>query len=148
MKSILTATLIILIFLATNMVATAQDAEKKHKKKGHAVPIESHKDMLGDLQGKWASINDKKTFFVVRDHDQQNFYADKVVDTTFINFYPKCPKQISVKNGLTITGKYLVIRDKNFKFNCYRIAKLNVHDLILVSHPKGNVLRYKKQYYK
>ena len=33
MKSILTATLIILIFLATNMVATAQDAEKKHKKK-------------------------------------------------------------------------------------------------------------------
>ncbi len=140
--------IVTLLFVMLSVCAAAQNSSKRYKKKKHPAPVEINKDMLGDLQGKWASLNDKKTFFVVREHDQQNFYADKVVDTTFINFYDKCPKHISVKDGLTITGKYMVIRDKNFKFKCYRIAKLNVHDLVLISDKKGNVLRYKKQYYR
>ena len=145
MKKINVATLL-LLFVMLSLCVTAQSRVKNHKKK--PVPVENNKDMVGDLQGKWASLNDKKSFFVVREHEQQNFYADKVVDTTFINFYDNCPKRISVKDGLTITGKYMVIRDKNFKFTCYRIAKLNVHDLVLISDKKGNVLRYKKQYYR
>ncbi len=145
MKKRKVATLL-LLFVMLSFYTYAQNKGKRHKK--FPTPVENNKDMLGDLQGKWASLNDKKTFFVVREHDQQNFYADKVVDTTFINFYENCPKQISVKDGLTITGKYMVIRDKNFKFTCYRIARLNVHDLVLISDKKGNVLRYKKQYYR
>ncbi len=146
MKNLLATSLMLLVTIF--ITASAQTAVRKHYKKKHPAPVETNKDMLGDLQGKWASLNDKKSFFVVREHEQQNFYADKVVDTTFINFYDNCPKRISVKDGLTITGKYMVIRDKNFKFTCYRIAKLNVHDLVLISDKKGNVLRYKKQYYR
>lgn len=147
MKKIL-ASSFTLIFIAISLFATAQNTGRKHKKKKHSELVESNKDMLGDLQGKWASLNDKKAFFVVREHDQQNFYADRVVDTTFINFYDNCPKRISVKDGLTISGKCMVIRDKDYKFSCYRIAKLNVHDLVLVSKENGKVLTYKKQYYR
>ena len=136
-------------FLMTFVVlsATAQTVGRKHKKKKHIAPVESNQDMLSDLQGKWASLDDKKSFFIISDHDQQNFYADKMVDTTFINFYNKCPQHVSVKDGLRITGKYLVTRDKDYTIYCYRILKINTKILELMYLPKGNILRYRKQYF-
>ena len=100
--------------------------------------------MLTLLQGRWASIDDKKTFFEIKGYQQIDIYGKDILDTVTINFYKEYPTKISEDDPKEISGEYLVVRMKERDYYRYKIETLTSNTLILTYLPKGSMLRYKK----
>lgn len=129
---------------------TRHKKRKKHKtthtaKKSESSPGVGNVDMWSDLQGRWTSLDDKKTFFIIRDYTKENYYNDRVVDTTEYNFYNECPPKIVADDIQKKTGRYFVETWKGERQVCYRIRKISP-DEFEMSRDKGKLVRYKKVY--
>jgi len=102
------------------------------------------KDMLEMLQGRWSSLEDKKTFFQIEGDRQINIYGRDALDTATINFYDECPRRISAEDEKRRNGKYLTVQVRPNDFYCYSIDKISTQQLTLTYFPRGSILRYKK----
>jgi hypothetical protein len=102
------------------------------------------KDMLSLLQGRWASTEDKKTFFEVQGDKQVNFYGKDIIDTATVNFYNEYPEHISATDPKQTSGKYMVVEIRKNDFYIYSVEQLTATSLTLMYLPKGSLLHYKK----
>jgi hypothetical protein len=117
------------------------------QKKRHAPVSRSSaasKDMLTMLQGRWSSLDDKKTFFQIEGDKQIDIYGRDILDTATINFYDECPKRITADDEKRKSGKYLIVEVRPNDFYCYSVDKISSQQLVLTYLPKGSILRYKK----
>ncbi|HEX8460630.1 MAG TPA: hypothetical protein VF623_04350 [Segetibacter sp.] len=107
-------------------------------------PSSRSKDMMALLQGRWSSLEDKKTFFQIEGDKQIDIYGRDILDTATINFYDDCPKRISADDEKRRSGKYLVVEVRHNDFYCYSVDKISSQQLVLTYLPKGSILKYKK----
>jgi hypothetical protein len=96
------------------------------------------------LQGRWSSLDDKKTFFQIEGDKQIDIYGRDILDTATINFYDECPKRITADDEKRKSGKYLIVEVRPNDFYCYSVDKISSQQLVLTYLPKGSILRYKK----
>ncbi len=125
--------------------ANAQSRKKQVKKKStsKSKPAAKQKDMLAMLQGRWASIEDQKTFFEVKGDQQINIYGKDVLDTSSINFYNDYPVNIAETDTRKSSGNYMVV-SKGKDHYIYSIDVLTTSRLALMYLPRGNMLNYRK----
>lgn len=138
---------LILLSAALILISPANAQKRKaglSKSAATAKMSTQSKDMLTMLQGRWASLDDKKTFFEIEDDKQINIYGRDILDTATINFYDDCPKRITANDEKRRSGKYLTVQTKPDDFYCYSIDKISLRELVLMYLPKGSLLRYKK----
>ena len=100
--------------------------------------------MLTLLQGRWSSLDDKKTFFHIEGNRQIDIYGRDILDTATINFYNECPDKINAEDEQRKSGKYLTVELKPGDFYCYSVDKITSQQLVLTYLPKGSILRYRK----
>jgi len=139
--------LIISVVILSIEITTPVLAQKKRvpaKSKTTAGKGAQAKDMLEMLQGRWSSLEDKKTFFQIEGDRQIDIYGRDILDTAAINFYDECPKRISTEDEKRRSGKYLTVQVRPNDFYCYSIDKISTQQLTLTYLPKGSILRYKK----
>ncbi len=101
-------------------------------------------NMLAMLQGRWASLEDKKTFFQVQGNLQIDIYGKDILDSATLNFYDDCPRRIIAEEEERVNGKYLVVQLKPDHFLCYEIQSISSQTLVLLNVPRQSVLRFKK----
>lgn len=135
--------------LLTAMILLSSAYAQK-RRAGSIKPVASSKastqpkDMLTMLQGRWSSLDDKKTFFQIEGNKQIDIYGRDILDTATINFYDDCPRRINAEDEKRKSGKYLTVQIKPDDFYCYSIEKISSQQLVLMYLPKGSILRYKK----
>ena len=101
-------------------------------------------NMLTLLQGRWSSLDDKKTFFHIEGNRQIDIYGRDILDTATINFYNECPDKINAEDEQRKSGNYLTVELKPGDFYCYSVDKITSQQLVLTYLPKGSILRYRK----
>ena len=145
MKKVKVVIVFLVVALVSSGTADAQKRRSTKAKTGGASKVASQtKDMLTMLQGRWSSLDDKKTFFQVEGNNQINIYGRDILDTSVINFYDDCPNRISPDDEQRVIGKYLTTQRRPDDFYCYSIDKISSQQLVLTYLPKGSILRYKK----
>lgn len=136
------------VILLTSLFFESGFAQKKRpqqlKKAGRSETANQAKDMLSMLQGRWSSLDDKKTFFQIEGDKQIDIYGRDILDTATINFYDDCPKRVTADDEKRRSGKYLTVQIRPGDFYCYSIEKISSQQLVLMYLPKGSILRYKK----
>jgi len=116
----------------------------KSKKGGHKPVAAKSKNMMALLQGKWQSLDDEKTHFVVEGDKQINFYGKDVLDTMTINFYKEYPVKIADSDPKLTAGTYLTAARRSNDFLVYSIDEITASKLVMMYLPRGSMLRYRK----
>jgi hypothetical protein len=137
----LIAAFLVLVSLANTAAAQQQ---KKLSQKSTNTSTAHPKDMLTLLQGRWSSLEDKKTFFQIEEDRQIDIYGKDILDTATINFYDECPKRVTAEDEKRKSGHYLIVSLRPNDFYCYSVDKLTSQQLVLTYLPKGTILKYKK----
>lgn len=135
--------LVLMLSISALTYSQAQSRAQKGSKINRGKPTKLA-DMLTMLQGRWSSLDDKKTFFQIEGDKQIDIYGRDILDTATINFYNDCPARINPTDEKKRSGRYLTVQLKPDDFYCYSIEKISSQQLVLMYLPKGSILRYKK----
>lgn len=134
----------IAVWIAPSEVYAQKKAATHRTSKAVSNGLGETKDMLSMLQGRWSSLDDKKTFFQIEGDRQIDIYGRDILDTGTVNFYDECPQRITADDKKRRSGKYLTVELRPNDFYCYSIEKISPQQLVLMYLPKGSILRYKK----
>jgi hypothetical protein len=142
MKTIFLQAFVAIFTLSITVSVKAQKKRAAYKKTQTLSKASS--DMLSMLQGRWSSLDDKKTFFHIEGNQQIDIYGRDILDTATVNFYDECPNRINAGDEKRKSGRYLTVQLKPDDFYCYSVEKISSQQLVLMYLPKGSILRYKK----
>jgi len=152
MKKILSLIIMLALFAGLSDVHAQSNKRSKAKKskssskrsaKSRQAPAKS-RDYLGLLQGRWQSLDDAKTYFIVTGDQQVNYYGSDAIDTMTLNFHKEYPVKISAEEPKLKTGGYMTAAKKKNDFLVYTVEALNSSKLVMMYLPRGNLLKYKK----
>ncbi len=106
------------------------------------IPVEENTTTSVDLlQGKWISLDDKKSVIEFINNQKMDIYAGKKMSASEFQLHDKFPvEEGDIKNE---NGKYLIVGENEEVFG-YNIIELSDKNLTLMYLPRGNILKYEK----
>ena len=105
---------------------------------------QSANTVLKQLQGKWQSVQDKKSVVLISGYKYIDYYQGKKVATSDFNLYDTCSENVSSKDIKSNSGEYLIVFDGDDYNLCYNIDVLSYKTLSLFYEGAGKFLTYRR----